>query len=305
LEEKGTKQLVQNWSIAREREIMNNLNISRKGKVDRKVKFLKGRVLLAGAIAVAVALSGTNVLADNIANIETNASGTPVTLDSSPVITAIGSQGGGYTVNGHTFNNWAIFAQDSTGALELFGALPSGTTEPNPTVGDAVTAAGTFSPFHSIPEIGSIGTLTQVSTGNSLPTPPVFTIPQLTASLTIPQNQAGYVLQLQNVTLYTDSGATTPASGNFANANTAFYVKDSGGNIMELYFWVTSYSADAAMIGTAIPTGPVNITGFVSQSGTFPVEMTPLAFTAVPEPSTVALVGVGLMGMFFIRRRRA
>jgi PKD repeat protein len=239
-----------------------------------------------------VVLFGANAGADNIATIEGYSTGTVVTLDSSPVITAIASQGGGYTVNGHTYNSWVIFAQDSTGSIDLYGTLPGSYT---PAVGDAVSAAGTYSPYHQIPEIASLSNLTQVSTGNSVPTPPVFTIPQLTASTTIPESQAGYVLQLTNVTIYTDSAATIPASGNFPNSNTAFYVKDSSGNIMTMYFWVTFESVDGAMIGTPIPTGPVNITGHVEVYPGLPVEIVPLAFTAVPVsppvPSPAPLLG--------------
>jgi PKD repeat protein len=242
----------------------------------------------AGLIASAMVLFAASALAVNIATIEGYSSGTAVTLDSSPVVTAIASQGGGYTVNGYTYNSWLIFVQDSTGSIALYGPLPGSYI---PAVGDAVSVAGTYSPYHQIPEIGSITSLTQVSTGNVVPTPPVFTIPQLTASTTLPENQAGYVLQLSNVTIYTDSAATMPASGNFPNSNTAFYVKDSSGNIMTMYFWVTFESVDGAMIGTRIPTGPVNITGNVEVYPGLPVEINPHSFTAVPVPPPAPLLG--------------
>ena len=266
---------------------------------------MKKTLLVFGAVTVLVTLAGSNASADDILTIEGYPASTAVTLDSSAIITAVGSQGGGYVSNGHTFNNWSIFVQDSSGALQLFGALPSGTTEPNPTVGDIVNAAGTFSPYHQVPEVGSMTSLTQISTGNSLPTPPAFTVADLTASMTIPQNQAGYVLQVQSVQIYTDAAGTIAATGVFPNANTPYYLKDSLGNIMEMYYWVTSYSTDADMVGTPIPTGPVNVTGFVSQSGAFPVEITPLGFSPVPEPASLSLLGAAGLLALVLRRRRA
>jgi hypothetical protein len=84
-------------------------------------------------------------------------------------------------------------------------------------------------------------------------------------------------------------------SGNFAtHANVTLYAKDASGNIMEVYDWASSYSVDGAFGGTPIPTGTVDMTGFVSQSGTFGPEFTPMSITSVvPEPSTMALLGIG------------
>ena len=81
-------------------------------------------------ITSAMVLFGANAMADDIATIQGYSSGTGVSLDSGPVITAIGSRGGGYTVNGHTYNNWGIFAQDGTGAIDLTVRCPVATPRP-------------------------------------------------------------------------------------------------------------------------------------------------------------------------------
>jgi hypothetical protein len=57
------------------------------------------------------------------------------------------------------------------------------------------------------------------------------------------------------------------------------------------------------MVGTPIPTGPVDVVGLLSQSGTFGVEITPYSITSVPEPSTLALLGLGVAGFLVSRRR--
>ena len=113
-------------------------------------------------------------------------------------------------------------------------------------------------------------------------------------------------MTLDNVSLYTDSAATIPASGNFAShANVTLYAKDAGGNIMEVYDWASSYSTAGALGGTPEPTGLVNITGFVSQSGTFSPEMTPISITPAPEPTTFGLCGAGgLLALIFRLRRK-
>jgi hypothetical protein len=260
------------------------------------------RAFLASAIASAVVSLGANALASDIATLQ--ALGTTavpgVTLDSSPVITTIMSQPG--TFGGHTYATWAVLAQDTTGSIDLFGALPAGSYT-TPTVGDAINAAGNWSPYHQIPELGSLTSISLASSGNTVPPRPTTTIGALNLSLTVPQNLAAYPVEIDNVSLFTDTAATIPASGNFAAANTAFYIKDSGGSIMELYFWYTSYACDGAMVGTPIPTGPVDVVGLLSQSGTFGVEITPYSITSVPEPSTLALLGLGVAGFLVSRRR--
>ena len=96
---------------------------------------------------------------------------------------------------------------------------------------------------------------------------------------TEPFTTAGYMLELDNVTIGGISGA-------FGVANLTGTITDSGSNSMTLYYWPTSYSvANANLFGQAIPTGPVNMTGFVSVYNSV-AEFTPMTVTVVPEPGT-------------------
>jgi hypothetical protein len=267
----------------------------------------KGVCLLAGAAAIATCdcKVAYGQYSGNAAYIETLFSGTPaVTYSSSPVITAIGSAPVG-ALDGYNYTSWSFLAQDTTGSLDIFGALPGGYT---PTLGDAITATGTYAPFHQISELGSITAISAISAGNPIPSPVAYTIPQMTASGTgvLPGNLSGYLVSLNNVTLYSDAAATIPATGNFAtHANVALYAKDASGNIIETYVWESSYSVDGAMGGKPIPTGTVDMTGFVSQSSTFPPEFTPFSITqVVPEPSVLNLFGAGSVLAFLSRFRK-
>lgn len=235
--------------------------------------------------------------ASTIAAIKAQPSGTVVTLDSNPVITGIFSQPG--TVNGKSYSSWAIFASDSTGSIDLFGNLPSGTTY-TPTVGDAISASGKFSPFDQIPELASLTAINQVSSGNAVPSPLNLTIPQANQG-TLPLSIAGYPVTIDDVMI---SGITAPT---FGIANLTGTITDASDNSMTLFYWPTSYSfANANLFGMAVPTGPVNVSGLVdSFNGT--AEFVPMTITSavpVPEPSCFVLLGMGVGALVIFGRMR-
>ena len=114
---------------------------------------------------------------------------------------------------------------------------------------------------------------------------------------TLPFSVAGYLFELDDVTI---SGI----SGTFGTANLTGTITDGSGNSMTLYYWPTSYSVENAnLAGTAIPTGAVNMTGFVSvYSGV--AEFTPMTITAVPEPGTLVLLVAGLAAAVVVFHRK-
>ncbi|MGA2246167.1 MAG: DUF5689 domain-containing protein [Verrucomicrobiota bacterium] len=249
--------------------------------------------LMLTAIAVTVAVPASIAPAQNAATIETEPSGTAVTYTAT--ITAILSQAGS-TLDGYTYNNWSFLANDGTGSLDIFGHLPTGSTY-TPTVGDQITLSGTYSPFDMIPEIGTLTSIAQVSTGNPVPGPTVTTIPAINAALpNLPEPSiGGQLLTLDDVLI---SGLTAFPT----HANGTATITDGSGNTMTLYQWASSYSAAAAFGGQTVPTGPVDITG-VADAFNGESEFIPVSISPVPEPSSIALFGLaGIACVSFLRR---
>jgi len=297
------------------------MNVMHVGMAKRLVG--RNNLLVTGLAATAMVWVGARVFADDAADIEQfYPIGSYVQYDNTsgdyPIITEVGSMP--TNLSGHTYSGWSVFAEDSTGSLDLF---ISGTTLTTLTanasatlnVGDKLNVAGQWGPFHQIPEISfstvpaSNNYFNTVSTGNAVGPRPVFTISQIAANGNAPSNnisQAGFYLEVDGVTITGTNGFSTNLPG-WTNgiAQETFTITDNTGS-MTMFDWTTSYSAAAMLSNTPIGVGNVyNARGFVSYNTGGPLEFTPLSLTAVvPEPSTVALLGMGVAGLFVVRRRR-
>jgi hypothetical protein len=255
--------------------------------------------LLAGLVVTAIFSSRTTARATYIGDIGGIESQTPpalVTADDTsgayPIITQILSMPS--TSDGYTYTSWSFLANDTTGSVDIFGKLPTGSTFV-PSVGEGLTLSGTYSPFDGIPEIETLTSIAAEPSTYTVPLPALTTIPTLTGSLpNLPSSAAEYVMQLDNVVI---SGAATFPT----HANGTFTITDSGGNTMTLYEWASSYSVvGAAFGGKPVPlgtAGEVDITGFADVFESSEVEFVPLTITSVvPEPSVMNLLGVGGAG---------
>jgi hypothetical protein len=221
------------------------------------------------------------------------ATASPVTTSvSNAVVTKV-------LTTGATTSSFLI--QDSTGAVEVY-SLPL--TTYTPTVGDVISDSARIVSFHGLAELET-STAFSFTGGGTLPAPTVFTTPDLTNGSTV-----GLAEQS---TLGTLSGVTFTAPGTFAS-NGTYTVTNAAGSAT-----IFVPSTDTAIIGTAIPTGTVNIYGYLGQydasvtstgfgpSGvsTNDYELDPLTISAAPEPSEFVslLLGVGVLGAIVARRR--
>jgi len=288
---------------------------------------LKKRLLIAGAVASTVALVGGRAYADSAADIESYyALGSYVSYDNTadsdsepngyPIISVIASQPG--TFGNHYFTGWSALAADGTGSLDLF--LTSATltsleasASASLTAGMGLNLSGVYSPYSGIAEMtfasktNPTNYLQVVSTGNTPPPASVFTIAQLEAGTHngpgVLTNNAitGTYIEIQDVTISGSTGSfmsTFPLETQGNVASESYSISD-GTSTIEMFDWTTSYSVCAALGGSAVPTGPVDIYGFYDSYN----EFVPLAI--VPEPSTLTLAGIGLIGgLMAIRRRR-
>jgi len=235
-----------------------------------------------------------------------------------PLITAIGSQPG--TFGGKVYTSWGVFAQDSTGSMEQFITAATLTTltanaSASISVGDAINVVAQWSPYHAIPELGFSTTpalsnsYNTISHSNAVPAPPVFTVAGLNqgniANPIPPENQAGFYLQVNNVTITASNGLTALPGYTTVISNETFTITDNTGS-MTMFDWTTSFSAATQLAGTPIGVGNhYNVEGVISVNPGGPMEFTAFAVQAIPEPSSIVLVASGLMGLFAIRRRRA
>jgi hypothetical protein len=263
------------------------------------------RSLLAAAVASASALLfAGHAMAVSIATVEGSPTGTAVTIGdtNTATINYIASKPG--TLDGYTYTNYAILTSDGTGSIDLFGHLPTGSTYV-PTVGDDVTASGTYSPFDGIPEISTLTAISTSSSGNPVLSPIVTNIPALNAVATTPNyGLSEYLLELDNVYLLNSAG-TGAAQGTFPVHANGTYMLYDGTNKITAFQWASSYMAAGALGGTQINTGLEDVTGIVDVFGTGATavaEFVPFSITPVPEPTSIALLGVA--GAALLARRR-
>jgi hypothetical protein len=259
---------------------------------------MKRRILLVTALAsCALGAYARSATATTISGIPGDSSGLATfTLNNVEVVGFLDTFG---TTN-------TVVLQDSTGSIIDYETSTSVYT---PHVGDIIDLTVENSPYQDGPELkGSTTTgLTVVSTGNPV-IYPVVTIPTFNAASSTSGSATQYgeaIVTIDNVQF----AAGTPAT---LASNTSYTFTD-GTNTGILYAY-RSYSdvggtsaspnglAQLNALGGGTATS-LDITGYVSNFfGTS--EFYPLSAVAVPEPSSVVLLGLGALALAGVARRR-
>lgn len=177
----------------------------------------------------AVCMLGTLTLsAQSVADARNAALGSSVTI--SGIVTSGPSFGG------------VRYVQDATGGIAAFpgnGSAPGFSPDP----GDAITLTGTLTEYSGLLEITPISSYTINSMGNLLPTPEVITPNGLDESV------ESRVVAIEGV-YFNGSGVFSAGT----------WPVQIGTQVANVYF-----RSGHPLIGTAVPTGPVDITGIASQ----------------------------------------
>ena len=263
--------------------------------------------LLSSAVAVVALSFGASAFASNIATVEGYANNSAASIEG--IVTAVWSVPGannGYAGSAY----YAVSVQDASGSLvsRCYRSRDDRCRLRFSHGGGRHLPYGQLFLYHNIPELGNSAAnnlhITLNSSGNTQP-PQIVTIAQVN-NVPLLQSIEGYYVEIQNVTLGGTIPATFPTTGNAPSASPFWTVSDATGTAV-LYWWPTSYSLDAQMAGTTVPTGTLDVEGFASiyPGNTF-VEFTPLAFQQVPEPTTGLwlLGGCSLLAWNVIRRRK-
>ncbi len=268
------------------------------------------RLMIAGLVLGAACVGSTNAKASSIAAAQLTASGTAITLDQNPVVSAVLSVPG--TFNGVATTRYIFLVDDGTGSQDVFATPVAGTLVGGyvPAVGDQLTISGPNSPFNGIPEMGTPTAITKISSGNSVPAPLVQTIPSMAGYTTQPTagnpfpSFAGHLVTVENVAV------SSLISGNYGTTNVSVTLTDGASNTLTGFYNPTTYSYPNSanlpntqnLFGTPIARGPVNVTGVIQLFSGAPELLIMSITPAVPEPATCTLLG--LCALVFVNTRK-
>jgi hypothetical protein len=255
---------------------------------------------LAPVVALlAAALAGARANAITISAAKALGNGQSVTLDDVVISNTIDLVNSGSSAN--------FMVQDATGGITVFGTnadIAAALT--GVAAGDRVDIAGLTLSFNGLFELGAPLSTTLDTAGVGVPAPAATTLAELQSLSAAAETKESVLVRISNVTF---SGLSP---GQLFAGNTNYTVTD--GTVSTTVRVPTNMSS---LIGDPIPTGPVFVTGIVSQfDATNPAPGVPGAgyqvlllddssLVPVPEPASVGLFAMLCAATGVARRRRA